>query len=41
MFENFAEGCPVDCSCVRGKGEGEQESEEEVEEVGATPKNAV
>ena len=41
VFENFAEGCPVDCSRVPQKAEGEQESEEEVEEVGGTPANAV
>ena len=41
VFENFAEGCPVDCSCVPEKAEGEQEYEEEVEEVCATPENAV
>ena len=41
VFENFAEGCPVDCSCVPEKAEGEQESEEEVEEVGGTPENPV
>ena len=41
VFENFAEGCRVDCNCVPEKAEGEQESEEEVEEVGATPENAV
>ena len=35
VFENFAEGCPVDCSCVSKKAEGEQES------VGSTPDNAV
>ena len=41
VFENFAEGCPVDCGCVPEKAEGKQESEEEVEEVGTTPENAV
>ena len=41
VFENFADGCPVDCSFVPQKAEGEQESEEEVEEMGATPENAV
>ena len=41
VFKNFADGCPVDCSCVPEKAEGEQKSEEEVEEVGATPENAV
>ena len=41
VFENFADGCSVDCSCVPEKAVGEQESEEEVEEVGATPENAV
>ena len=41
VFENFAEGCPVDCSCVPKKAEGEQESHDEVEDVGATPDNAV
>ena len=41
VFENFAEGCPVDCNCVPEKAEGEQESEDEVEDVGATPDNAV
>ena len=41
VFENFAEGCPVDCRSVPEKAEGEQESEEEVEQVGATPDIAV
>ena len=41
VFENVADGCPVDCSSVPEKAEGEQESVEEVEEVGATPKNVV
>ena len=41
VFEHFVEGCPVDCSCVPEMEEGERESEEEVEEVGATPENAV
>ena len=41
VFKNVAEGCPVDCDCVPEKAEGEQESEEEVEEVGATPENAM
>ena len=36
VFENFAEGCPVDCSCVPEKAKGEEESEDEVEAVGAT-----
>ena len=40
-FENFAEGCPVDCRCVPEMGEGEQESEDEVEDVDATQDNAV
>ena len=31
----------MDCSCVAEKGEGEQDSKDEVEEVGATPENAV
>ena len=31
----------MDCSCVLEKAEGDQESQEEVEEVGATPENAV
>ena len=31
----------MDCSRVPEKAEGEQEFEEEVEEVGATPENAV
>ena len=31
----------MDCSSVPEKAEGERESEEEVEEVGATPKNAL
>ena len=37
VFKNFADGCPVDCSCVLEKAEGEQE----LEEVGTTPENAV
>ena len=41
VFENFAEGCPVDCSCVPEKAEGEQESSDEVEDVGATLDNAL
>ena len=41
VFQYFAEGCRVDCSCVPEKAEGEQEFEDEVEEVGATPENAV
>ena len=41
VFENFADGCPVDCNCVPEKAEGEQESEEEVEGVGATLENVV
>ena len=41
VFENFSEGCLVDCSCVPEKAEGEQESEDEVEEVGAASENAV
>ena len=41
VYENFAEDCPMDYSCVPEKAKGEQESEEEVEEVGATPENVV
>ena len=41
VFENFAEVCPVEYSCVPQKVEGEQECEDEVEEVGATPGNDV
>ena len=41
VFQNFAEGCPVDCSCVPEKAEGEQESEDEVEAMGVTPENTV
>ena len=41
VLEKFAEGCPVDCSCVPEKAEGEQECEDEVEEVGGTPEIAV
>ena len=41
VFENFAEGCSSDCSCVPEKAEGEQESENEVEDVGATSDSAV
>ena len=39
VFENFAEGCPVGCSCVPDKAEAERESQEEVDNVGATPEN--
>ena len=35
VFENFTEGCPVQCSCVPEKAEGEHESEDEVEDVGS------
>ena len=38
VFENFADGCPMDCSCVSEKAEAEQKSEEEVEEVGCHPR---
>ena len=41
VFENFAEGCLVDRSCVPEKAEGEQKSEDKVEDVGTTPDNAV